>query len=94
MRLFNKKEQAPKEFKNIDKPVKPKREHSRFNVIANIKDFRIEQKQKFEIAKANFIAGEQNQEVKRQKDIDFINGVGKLITWLLIIAVIYFIFIR
>ena len=60
----------------------------------HIKDFKIEQMQKLEIAKAEFIAEEKDEKVRRQKEIDFINGVGKLITWLLIIAVIYFIFIR
>lgn len=95
MKFFNKKSnQIPKEFRDIDKPIKPKRNHSRFNVIANLRDFRIEQMQKLEIAKAEFIAEEKDEKVRRQKEIDFINGVGKLITWLLIIAVIYFIFIR
>ncbi len=95
MKFFNKKSnQIPKEFRDIDKPTKLKRKHSRFNVIANIKDFKIEQMQKLEIAKAEFIAEKKDEKVRRQKEIDFINGVGKLITWLLIIAVIYFIFIR
>ena len=66
MKFFNKKSnQIPKEFRDIDKPTKLKRKHSRFNVIANIKDFKIEQMQKLEIAKAEFIA---EKKMKRSDD--------------------------